>query len=434
MAVWLAAPRPAAAQERWAPPDSALLRQARELLESAPLIDGHNDLPSRLLELYGGAVDSVDFAGRQPRLPADLPRLRAGRVGAQFWAANPRIDPALGAAALRNGLQGVDVVHRLVARYPDLELARTADDIERITRSGKIACLIAMEGGHAIASSLAALRALYALDVRYLTLTHDRTTDWADASTDFPRHQGLTPFGREVVLEMNRLGMFVDLSHTSDETAEEVLRISRAPVLFSHSNARSVNPHPRNLPDRLLRMVAGNGGVVMVNFVAGYVAPTARPWAEWCRARGEPGCAPTGRGIDEPLWSVRRDSVAQAARLAGRSEKDAVAEWTGRNPAPRGTVADVADHIDHIRRVAGIDHVGIGSDFFDPGGPSMAAGLEDAGAFPNLFAELLRRGYSKEDLRKIAGQNLLRAMRQMEAVARRLQASEPPRLDVAVTP
>jgi len=293
-----------------------------------------------------------------------------------------------------------------------------------------------MEGGSAIASSLASLRMFYRLGVRYMTLTHDRTTEWADASTDFPRHNGLTSFGRAVVLEMNRLGMFIDLSHTSDATAEQVLRLSRAPVLLSHSNARAINPHPRNASDELLRLVARNGGVVMVNFVAGYVAPSAAAWSAWCRGRGPGACAASGRGIDEPLWSARRDSVSEALLRAGLAEADVargVQEWVRRNPAPRGTVSDVADHIDHIRQVAGIDHVGIGSDYFDAGGPSMAQGMEDASTFPKLFAELLRRGYSEEDLRKIAGQNLLRAMRQMEAVARRLQSSEQPRVrEVAV--
>jgi membrane dipeptidase len=421
----------ARAQERWPAPDPALLQQAREILESAPLVDGHNDLPSRLQQLYGSRVDSVDLGIRQPTLPADVPRLREGRVGAQFWAANPRVDPALGSIALRNGLQAIDVVHRLIARYPDFELALTADDIERIARKGKIGALVAMEGGHAIGNSLAALRMFYTLGVRYLTITHDRTTDWADASTDFPRHLGLSPFGRSVIQEMNRLGMFIDLSHASDDAAEEALRISRAPVILSHSNARAINPHPRNVPDHILQLVAKNGGVIMVNFVAGYVAPTASAWQQWCRAKVERSCTPSGRGIDEPLWTVRRDSVTKTLRAAGRSEQDVlrgVAEWVRHTPAPRGTAGDVADHIDHIVKVAGIDYVGIGSDYFDPGGPSMAAGMDDVSTIPVLFAELLRRGYSKDDLRKIAGGNVLRAMRRMEAVAREIQAAERPTL------
>ncbi len=429
---WLAVVRPAAGQERWSPPDPALLQRARAILETAPLVDGHNDLPSRLQELYGGAVDSVDLNQRQPGLPADIPRLREGRVGAQFWAANPRIDPALTTAALRNGIRAIDVVHRMIDRYGAFELALTADDIERIAHQGKIAALVAMEGGHAIGNSLAALRMFYRLGVRYMTLTHDRTTEWADASTDYPRHRGLTPFGESVVREMNRLGIFVDLSHTSDETVEDVLRVSRAPVLFSHSNARAISPHPRNLPDRLLGLVARNGGLVMVNFVAGYVAPTTKAWQARCQAMDDAVCVAAGRGIDEPLWSARRDSARKALRVQGvpdRQVVQGVAEWVRRNPAPRGTVGDVADHLDHIKRIVGIDHVGIGSDFFDPGGPSMAAGLDDVSMIPNLFAELLKRGYGEEDLRKIAGQNLLRTMREMEQVAKRLQATEKPLLN-----
>ncbi|MBI4420638.1 MAG: membrane dipeptidase, partial [Gemmatimonadetes bacterium] len=352
-----------------------------------------------------------------------------GRVGAQFWAANPRADPASAAGALRNALRGIDLIHRMIDRYPAFELALTADAIERITREGKVASLLAMEGGHAIAGSLAALRGFYRLGVRYMTLTHNRTTEWADASTDYPHHQGLTRFGEAVIREMNRLGMFVDLSHASDETAEDALRISRAPVLLSHSNARAINPHLRNVPDRLLRLLARNGGVVMVNFIAGYVAPTAQAWQARCRSPEDRACLAAGRGIDEPVWSARRDSVAEALRAGGKRDSDvarALADWVRQNPAPRGTVGDVADHIDHIRGVAGIDHLGIGSDYYDPGGPSMAAGLEDISTFPVLFAELLRRGYSEEDLKKIAGQNLLRAMRAVERVARELQASEKP--------
>jgi membrane dipeptidase len=416
------------AQERWVAPDPALLQRARAVLEAAPLIDGHNDLPSRLLEMAAEA-ERADFGKPQPRFPADVPRLRAGRVGAQFWAANPRADPASAGAALRNALRGIDVTRRFVARYPDLELALTADDIERISRSGKVASLIAMEGGHAISSSLAALRAFYDLGVRYLTLTHSRTHDWADAATDYPRHQGLTRFGESVVREMNRLGMLVDLSHASDDAVLDALRVSRAPVIFSHSNARAINPHPRNVSDELLRRLPANGGIIMVNFIAGFVAPTAAEWRDRCRPFDEAICLSAGRSNDDPVWNARRDSVAESFRASGIPERDVaerLAAWIRDHPAPRGTVSDVADHIDHIRRIVGIEHIGIGSDYYDASPIAMAVGLEDAGTFPNLFAELLRRGYSEVDLRKIAGGNFLRVMRQAERVARELQATEPP--------
>ena len=400
-----AAAAPARAQRPGAEPDPRLLERARALLAEVPLVDGHNDLPSQILERAGGDLAALDIAQPQPRLHTDLPRLRAGRVGAQFWSAYVTVDSIAGGAALRHALREIDMVHRLVARYPELELARTAADIERIHRQGKIASLIGVEGGHAIQGSLAALRLFHALGVRYMTLTHTATTDWADAATDFPRHRGLSEFGEEVVREMNRLGIFVDLSHTSPETMKDALRVSRAPVIFSHSSARALVDHPRNVPDDVLRLLPANGGVVMVTFVPGFTAPGSRE------------------------WEARRDSVAE--RL--RAELDDPAEiarrlraWSEANPAPASSIAAIADHIDHIRRVAGIDHVGIGSDF--DGISSTPVGLEDVSRFPYLFAELLRRGYSEEDVKKIAGLNLLRAMRRMEEVAAQLQRERPPSL------
>lgn len=407
-----------------AEPDSALLERVRALLEDVPLIDGHNDLPSSILEVARGDVDRVDIRDRQVELPADLPRLREGMVSGQFWSAFVDVSYIDKGEALRQCLVEIDMIHRLVDRYPELELATRADDVVRIHREGKIASLIGVEGGHAIEGSLAALRMIYDLGARYMTLTHFRTTEWADSATDLPRNGGLTELGEEVVREMNRLGMFVDLSHVSADTMRDALRVSRAPVIFSHSNARAVNAHPRNVPDDVLKLVAANGGVVMVNFIPGYVVPTDPSM------RDRVGLE-SGLSIDEPLWSARR--LAEAERLHRDLDDEReiarrLGEWVAANPAPRGTLGDVADHIDHIRAVAGIDHVGIGSDFYDPGGPSMAEGLEDVTRFPALLAELLRRGYSDEDVKKVAGLNLLHAMHEMERVSSELRKQRQPSL------
>ena len=395
------------AQEPRPTTDAKLLARARAFLDTNLLIDGHNDLPSRLLEQGGGDPGRVDLSTAQPDYPADIPRLREGRVGAQFWAAFVNVEFMTKGTALAQGLREIDIVHWLVARYPDLAIARTADDIERLYREKKIASLIGIEGGHAIANSLAALRMFHQLGARYMTLTHWATIDWADAATDHARHHGLTEFGEDVVREMNRLGMFVDLSHVSAETMKDALRVSQAPVIFSHSNALAMNAHPRNVPDDVLRLVAANGGVVMVNFIADYVPR------------------------DGPQWAVQRSMMAERFRSELDDEQTvarAVQDWITKNPMPRGGVADVANHIDHIRRIAGIDHVGIGSDFYDDGKLSMAEGLENPSTFPLLFAELMRRGYSDQDLRKVASQNLLRAMRAMEQTARRLQKERSPSL------
>lgn len=338
---------------------------AASALAATPVIDGHNDFPSKVLA-RGGSLDLVDLAVPQPRLHTDLPRLLDGRVGAQFWSAYVTSD-SMESGALRHGLRQIDVIHRMVARYPELELARTADEIETVQARGGIASLIGLEGGHAIEGSLAALRLFHSLGVRYITLTHSRSTDWADSGTDAPRHDGLSLFGEEVIREMNRLGIFVDLSHTSPATMRDALRVSEAPVIFSHSSARAVTDHPRNVPDDVLRAVAGNGGVVMVTFVPAFV-----------------------------------------------------------NGSGSATLSDVADHIDHVRAVAGIEHVGIGGDF--DGISSVPSGLEDVSTYPALFEELARRGYDRDDLRRIAGLNLLRAMREMEAVSDRLRSSRSPSL------
>jgi membrane dipeptidase len=387
--------------------DAALLERAKAILREAPLIDGHNDLPSVILDAAQGDVGRFDLQERQIEFPADLPRLREGQVGAQFWSAFVDTSFMDTEESLRQCLREIDVIHRLVDHYPELELALTADDVLRIRGEGKIASLIGVEGGHAIEGSLAALRTLYALGARYMTLTHFRTIEWADSATDFPRHHGLTELGEEVVREMNRLGMLVDLSHVSADTMRDALRVSRAPVMFSHSNALALNSHPRNVSDDVLRGVRENGGVVMVNFIPAYVAPDHPRWL---------------RAQEEELERLRRD-LDDPKEIERR-----LSDWTAANPEPRGSLGQVADHIDHIRKEAGVDHVGIGSDFYDAGGPSMAEGLGDVTRFPALLAELLARGYTDEEVKKVAGGNLLRVLREAERVSEALRMERDPSL------
>jgi len=398
-------PSVATGQDEWRNPDPDHLERARAILRTVPLIEGHNDLPSGLLDLEDRDEPPPDLHRVQPLLPADLPRLREGMIGAQFWSAFIDADWIDSGGSLRHALRGIDQIHRLVADYPEaLEFARTADDIETIFASGRIASLIGVEGGHAIQNSLPVLRKFHDLGVRYMTLCHNRTIDWVDSATDAPVHGGLSPFGEAVVREMNRLGIFVDISHVSAEAMRDVLKVTRAPVIFSHSSARAINSYPRNVPDDVLAMMPENGGVVMVNFFAGFVPPSG------------------------PEWLARQEEVrARYRKILPLAEADEeVARWTTEHPRPRGTLADVADHIDHIRRVAGLDHVGIGADYYDPGGPSMAEGLDDLTRFPYLFAELIRRGYTDAELRKIASENFLRAMRAMERRASELAKIEPP--------
>ena len=394
---------PACAQKSYTPPPAELVEQARRVLAETPVIDGHNDLVYMMLE-KGGTPEDTDLRAAMPGYHTDLPRLRAGRVGAQFWSAYVPVDSLMETgAATRHGLRTVDMVHRLDRKYDDLELARTAADIERIEAAGRIASLIGLEGGHALGNSLSTLRAFYDLGVRYLTLTHSANTDWADASTDTAEFGGLNPLGEEIVREMNRLGMFVDISHVSAETMLDALRITEAPVIFSHSSARALLDHPRNVPDEVLKLMPANGGVVMVNFCPCFIAP------------------------DYPAWREAEAAEIRRLRNAGtpRAEfRTAMDSWVRENPPPRGTLQDVADHIDHIRDVAGIGHIGIGSDF--DGIDFTPVGLDDVSAFPALFAELLRRGYSEAELRKIAGENLIRAMKQMESVAARLRTERAP--------
>jgi membrane dipeptidase len=370
--------------------------RARRLLRDAPVFDGHNDYPWQVRERVKGDLDALDLRERQPDLMTDFARLESGGVGAQFWSVYvPSPPPGTPPAdSVTQVLEQIDIVHRMVAKYPNhLALALTADDVERARHDRKIASLIGMEGGHAINSSLAALRMMYRLGARYMTLTHSLNTPWADAATDTPAHDGLTPFGQEVVREMNRLGMLVDLSHTSPATMHDVLDIARAPVLFSHSSARALTDVPRNVPDDVLQRLPQNGGVVMVTFVPGFVSQEVADWGE--------------------------RETAERRRLEGLPGADAAAaergltDWRRANAAPRASMLQVADHIDHIRKVAGIDHVGLGGDF--DGITSVPVGLEDVSTYPLLLGELVRRGYSDEDIRKITYRNILRVLRQAEA-------------------
>jgi len=390
------------------PPDTdpALLARAKTLLQKAPLIDTHNDLPTMFLETNAGDLTTFNMNAEQPALCADIPRLRAGCVGAQYWSIYVDSGTQRTHNALHEAIREFDVTQRFIASQPQqLEQARTADDIERIHQSGRIACLYGVEGGHMIENSPAALRTFYQLGARYMTLTHWDNIDWADAATDRPLHYGLTEFGEQVVKEMNRLGMFADISHVSADTMRNTLRVTRAPVIFSHSNAFAIDPHPRCVPDDVLKMVPANGGVVHVNFIREFISPKY------------------------PEWEEKRTAALQDlhARLkTDQGIEQGIADWEKENASPRGTISDVADHIDHIRKVASIDSIGIGADFYDVKPGSMVPGLEDVTRYPYLFAELLRRGYSDDDVMKIAGRNHLRSMRQMEKVSAELQKTEPP--------
>jgi len=384
-------------------PDAALAH-ARALLRSTPLIDGHNDLPWEIRRAEGHPLDVAAYDLRAPSPKhTDLARLQRGQVAGQFWSIY--IDGEMkDSGYARVQLEQFDIARRMIARYPDrLALALTADDIEQSVKRGRLASLLGMEGGHAIENSLGVLRSYYALGARYMTLTHNVTLDWADAALDSARHHGLTEFGRAVVREMNRLGMFVDLSHVSPAVMSQALDVSEAPVIFSHSAARALVDHPRNVPDSILARLPKNGGVVMVTFVPQFVSTEFKVWEDSADAER--------KGL--------RTTVADSAER--RRQMDA---WEAAHPAPDATLAQVADHIDHVRQVAGVDHVGIGSDF--DGIDNVPVGLEDVSKFPDLFAELIRRGWSDADLKKLAGQNLLRAMRQAERTAARLQREREP--------
>ncbi|WP_077192608.1 dipeptidase [Streptomyces lydicus] len=378
---------------------------ARDLLARWPVVDGHNDLPWALREQVRYNLDRRDIAADQSaHLHTDLPRLRAGGVGAQFWSVYVRADYA-GDTAVSATLEQIDVVRQLVSRYPDeLRLVLNADGMEAARADGRIASLMGAEGGHSINNSLATLRALHRLGVRYLTLTHNNTIDWADSATDEPRHQGLSAFGEEVVREMNRCGMLVDLSHVSADTMHDALRVSTAPVIFSHSSSRAVCDHPRNIPDDVLAQLPANGGIAMATFVPKFVLPAAVEWTlradENMRAHGLHHLDTTEAGM----------AVQRAFEAA--------------NPRPKATAATVADHLDHMREVAGVDHLGIGGDF--DGTAFTPDGLADVAGYPNLIAELQDRKWSEADLAKLTWQNAVRTLRAAEDVARAEQGRRGP--------
>ena len=384
---------------------SNLLDRARALHREALLIDGHNDYPWALRE-HDPARDlaHLDIKSPQPAIMTDIPRLKAGGVGGQFWSVYVPVE-LQGQAAVTATLEQIDIVHRMVRKYPDtFELALTADDVERIHKAGKIASLIGMEGGHSIDNSLADLRMFHRLGARYMTLTHTSNTPWADSATDTPKNNGLSPFGEEVVREMNWLGMLVDLSHVSPDTMADAIRVSQAPVIFSHSDARALNDHPRNVPDDILQLLPKNGGVIMVTFVPGFASPKVNAWNK--------------------LQTAEQDRLKAAMPNDPAAVKAGVDKWTAANPAPRATIADVADHIDHIRKVAGIEHIGIGSDF--DGITQTVQDLDNVSTYPALTAELMKRGYSDGDIRKILGLNILRVLHEAEKVSKRLQGERGP--------
>lgn len=380
------------------------LDHAKQILRSTPLIDGHNDLPWAIRESATAPRDvaAYDLRGKTTG-HTDLSRLAQGQVGAQFWSIYvPGEIKDSGYAKVQ--LEEFDIARQVIARYPDrLTLALSANDIERSFKRRKVASLLGMEGGHAIENSLGALRSYYDLGARYMTLTHNVTLDWADAALDSTRHNGLSEFGREVVREMNRLGMLVDLSHVSPATMSDALDVTEAPVIFSHSAARALVEHGRNVPDSILARLPRNGGVVMVTFVPAFVSTEVAAWEAQAKEQGD--------AIKEAVT----DSVEQNRRFD---------EWKALHPRPSATLKQVADHIEHVRKVAGADHVGIGSDF--DGIDTVPVGLEDVSRFPELFAELIRRGWSDTDLKKLAGQNVLRALRAAEATAARLQKTREP--------
>ncbi len=376
----------------------------RHLLAESPLLDGHNDLLWEMRVRAGYDFSKLDVAAGVPSLHTDLPRLREGGVGAQIWSVYVPSTLPDGEAVLAT-LQQLDAWHAMLGRYPaELAKAVTADDVERARAGGRIACLAGMEGGHSIGCSLAALRMMAALGARSMTLTHNESTPWADSATDTARHGGLTRFGVEVVAEMNRIGMLVDLSHVAATTMHAALGATSAPVVFTHSSARALCDHPRNVPDDVLARLPGNGGVCMVTFVPGFVSQEV---AE--------------------VWLAR--SAHRARLREALDDADVEAElrsWDDAHPAPAATIAQVADHVDHVRDVAGIAHVGIGGDF--DGVDVLPEGLEDVAAYPRLFAELRSRGYSDEDLRAVAGRNVLRVMREAEHVGSDLAAQRGPSL------
>ncbi len=384
--------------------DQAFLERAMELHGQVPLIDGHNDLPWRYRTIANRAISAMDISEHQPRLHTDILRLRQGGVGGQFWSVfvPTSLDSSQYVSAT---MEQIDLVYNMIRRYPEtFQLALDAEQVETAFDHGKIASMIGMEGGHSIGNSLATLRMFYRLGARYMTLTHSQNVQWADSCTDEPVSYGLSAFGREVVREMNRLGMLVDLSHVSPDTMRDSLDSTEAPVVFSHSSARAVADHPRNVPDDVLERVAENGGVVMVSFVPSFVSQEVINYYQ-------------SRGAE----IKRLESIAEISDEQAGIE---ILKWEDSNPVPDATLSQVADHIDHIREVAGVEHIGIGSDFDGIG--IVPIGLEDVSTYPALTAELIRREYSDEDILNILGRNVLRVMRQVEEAAQRIQLERGP--------
>jgi membrane dipeptidase len=388
--------------------DAKTMTRIDRILKKTPLIDGHNDLPEQLRENYKLSIEGLAGGSdqRQPHpLMTDMARLHQGHVGGQFWSVYIPSE-VTGDAAIRETLEQIDIVRRLVKAYPnDLALARTADDIVRIHKSGKVASLIGVEGGHQIGGSMAALRSYYDLGARYMTLTHFKDNEFADSATDDPKYGGLNDFGRAVVREMNRLGMLVDLAHVSPDTMRDAIEVTKAPVIFSHSDARAISNHPRNVPDDVLAMLPANGGVVMVNFYTGHLSEPYRLWS-----------------AEHSAEQARLDSL-----YVGQPDiRDAkMKDWESAHPAPKAEIGLVADHIEHIVKIAGHDHVGLGGDLDGIGYEDAPPGMNSVSGYPLLFAELIRRGWNDGDLGKLAGGNLLRVLREAEAVAAAMK-DEPP--------
>jgi len=398
--------------------DEATASRITRILTATPLIDGHNDFAEALHEKFGNKLWTTDLTGTPDspvtKLQTDIRRLRQGQLGGQFWSVWVPVS-ITGAEAVRATLVQIDTVRGLVERYPEtFALAGTADDIVRIHKSGRIASMMGVEGGHQIGESIAALRQFYALGARYMTLTHTTNNALADSATDNPLHKGLTPFGRAVVTEMNRLGMLVDISHVSPEVMRQAISLSRAPVMFSHSSARAIADHPRNVPDDVLQMIALHDGVVMANFVPEYVSADMNQWAADKAAETARYSAPPYNGL----------YIGQPERAAA-----ALATWEKAHPQPVVTVKDVADHIEHIVKVAGIDHIGIGGDF--DGIEMVPDGLASVADYPNLFAELIHRGWTDAMLAKLAGTNLLRVMRKAEVVSASMKDMMPANPSIA---
>lgn len=376
-------------------PQVSLTDAGRKVHFETFVFDGHNDLPWEMRTKHDSSFDKTDIAKAQPSLHTDIPRLKAGNVGAQFWSVYVPSEAGRQGTALTQTLEQIELVHAMVKRYPEtFELARTVADIERIRKAGKIASLIGVEGGHSIEDSITNLRKLRELGAAYMTLTHSDTLAWADSATDTGQHDGLSPFGEEVVREMNKLGMLVDLSHVSDETMRDAIRISRAPVIYSHSSARAVANHPRNVPDDVLKLVKENGGVVMVNFFPGFITPEG---------------AETMREVLQVSRDLRRKFPKEEDYRRERKR------WEDRHPYPAGSIHDVVDHIDHVAKTIGIDRVGLGSDF--DGITKVPQQLEDVSTYPLITQELLNRGYQPTDIHKIMSGNVLRVMKQAEKVA-----------------